>query len=138
MRDIIVRIAVGSIYFALNFTVWFLIPSLLIHFMPWLKLEDLFYIALAISLLAGLSGFYRKRPAGIVFSMASEMAILAYILYASNGGFISLEVMGFHATVDVTNLIMVLILPLVISLVAKVWKLATLEAEKRVKMVEEG
>lgn len=135
MKDLIIRIISGTLHFALYFVIWFIIPKLLaesLH-LEWLSMESLFYIALIISLLAGLSGFYRKRPAGIVFSMASDVAILAYLLYFSGGGKLSVNVMDFHVTINLTNLLIIILLPLVISMVGKVWKLATLEAERRVE-----
>lgn len=95
-------------------------------------------MALMISLLAGLSGFYRKRRASIVFSMATNVAVIAYLLYVFGWGSLSVDVMGFHAKLGLTNLFLILLLPVIFSLVVKVWKLATFEAEQRVKMVEEG
>ena len=139
MKDMVIRIISGSFKFAMNFLIWFVVPKFLAEILrlTWLDLSMVFYIALVISLLAGLSGFYRKRPIGIVFSMASDITILAYILYLSGGGVLSVDVMGFHAELEFGNLLLILLLPVAISLVGKVWKLATMEAERRVEMMEE-
>ena len=140
MKGLIIRAVSGSLRFAIYFIAWFVLPKLIADALQlkWLNVELLFYMALLISLLAGLSGFYEGRSAGIVFSMAADASLLAYLIYFSGGGRLSVDVLGLHVKMNLTNLLIVLSLPIVMSLVGKVWKLATLEAERRVEMVEEG
>lgn len=140
MRGFIFRVFSSAFYFLISFIIWFVLPMLLVESfrLELFDLEKLFYMALLISLLACLSKFYGGSAVGLAFSTASDLAILAYLFYSSNGGRLLLRAAEFAVNLDVTNLLMVLSLPLVISIVGKVWRLATMEAERRVRMVEEG
>jgi hypothetical protein len=138
MKSFIFRILRAAVYFALNFTAWYIIPSYFLTFMrlELISLSTLFYFATLISTVSALSAFYKDQKLGIVFSITYDLAVIGYILYFGGGGIISTKLEGISITLDIRLLLLVLLLPIVVSIVGKVWKIATMVAEERLETYE--
>ncbi len=139
MRGLIGRLIVGCVYFSINLLIWFIAPLWIERavFLGFPIPTSLLYIGLLIAILSGISGFYRGTKASIVFSICAEVALIYYILHVSNFGLLTLHYQGISIRAEFTTLLFILLLPVIFSLVMKVWRISTIEAEKRLPAFEE-
>jgi hypothetical protein len=138
MKSFILRILRAVVYFALNFTAWYIIPSFFLTSvgLELISLNILFYFVTLIATISALSAFYKGLKLETVFSITYDLAIISYILYFGDGGIISVQLEGISITLDIRLLLLVLLLPMVVSIVGKIWRIATMVAEERLKAYE--
>ena len=138
MKSFVLGILRATVYFALNFTAWYIIPSFFLTSvgLEWISMGILFYFATLISTISALSAFYKGLKLGIVFSITYDLSVISYILYFGGGGIISMQLKGISITLDIRLLLLVFLLPMVVSIVGKVWRIASMVAEERLKAYE--
>jgi hypothetical protein len=119
------RGARAALALGVSLVLWYYVPSLLLQELvspPAIFTQGgLFVFALLIGCLSALGYLFEDGPVGFLCGLGSNLATVAFLYLATDGGILSFQSQGVYLTANFQPLLFLLIMPSVLSMVRKVW-----------------
>ncbi len=121
---------------------WYLIPSLLVQEVasppPILSAGNLLIFALLIGTLSALSHAFDGGPMALVCGVGSNLATIIFLFLATAGGVLTFREAGITVIADFQPLLYLVMAPIALSIVRKVWAAISDSVGRRSEWVEMG
>ncbi len=102
---------------------WYIIPSLFLQGVdsPYLTAMSLLTFALVIGSLSALGHVFQGGPVGLVCGVGSNVATVVFLYLATSGGLLTFSEQGTTVVADFQPLLYLILVPVILSMVRKIW-----------------